>query len=266
MGFPRHAPRRLPRPKPLSPRAFLRAAAPPAQARAGGPGGAQGLRLFAALRGLHRRAERRDSRPRQSRLAPRLRPGRARGLRGEAPGRGLVSRAARALRKSRPPPPFARELVPRRLLPPRRSGGAVSLIFHVDLDAFFASVEQLDHEEYRGRPVVVGAAPGRRGVVSTCSYEARAFGIRSAMPISEAYRRCPGAVFLPVRMERYAELSRIVMETFGEFSPDVRPLSIDEAFLDMTGTERLTGPARGAATALKARVRERTGLGISVGA
>jgi DNA polymerase IV len=83
--------------------------------------------------------------------------------------------------------------------------------FHVDLDAFYASVEQRDDPSLKGRPVIVGAAPGRRGVVSACSYEARAFGVRSAMPISQAYRRCPGGAFLPVRMERYLEVSRSVM-------------------------------------------------------
>ncbi len=140
------------------------------------------------------------------------------------------------------------------------------IFFHVDLDAFFASVEQLDHPEFRGRPVVVGAAPGGRGVVSTCSYEARAFGLHSAMPISEAFRRCPAAVFLPVRMHRYAQMSRQVMGIFGDFTPDVRPLSIDEAFLDMTGTEKLWGSPREAAETLKAKVRSETGLTISVGA
>lgn len=139
------------------------------------------------------------------------------------------------------------------------------IYFHVDLDAFFASVEQLDHPEYRGRPVVVGALPGGRGVVSTCSYEARAFGLHSAMPISEACRRCPGAVFLPVRMHRYAEMSRKVMGIFGRFTPDVRPVSIDEAFLEMTGTERLWGPPSEAAATLKRLVRDETGLTISVG-
>ncbi len=138
--------------------------------------------------------------------------------------------------------------------------------FHVDMDAFFASVEQLDRPEYAGRPVIVGAAPGRRGVVSTCSYEARAFGVHSAQPISEAYRRCPQGIYLPVRMERYVEVSRRVMGILGEFSPDVRQISVDEAFLDMTGTEGLWGPPRQAARALKDAVRDRTGLTISVGA
>jgi DNA polymerase-4 len=139
------------------------------------------------------------------------------------------------------------------------------VFFHVDLDAFFASVEQLDHPEYRGKPVIVGARPGGRGVVSTCSYEARAFGVHSAMPIGEAARRCPGAVFLPVRMYRYAELSQEVMGIFGSFTPDLRPVSIDEAFLDMTGTEGLWGPPAQAALALSDKVRAETGLSISIG-
>ncbi len=139
------------------------------------------------------------------------------------------------------------------------------VFFHVDLDAFYASVEQLDDPGLKGRPVVVGARPGGRGVVSACSYEARAFGVHSAMPISEAVRRCPGAVFLPVRMKRYAEVSRIVMGVFRDFSPHVRPISIDEASLDMTGTTRLFGPPREAAALLKRRVRETAGVTSSVG-
>ncbi len=140
------------------------------------------------------------------------------------------------------------------------------LFFHVDLDAFFASVEVLDDPSLKGKPVVVGARPGRRGVVSTCSYEARAFGVRSAMPINEAVRLCPHAVFLPPRMERYSELSRAVMDVFGEFTPEVTVVSIDEAFLTMTGTGRLWPDPDDAARALKRRVTERTGLTISVGA
>lgn len=138
--------------------------------------------------------------------------------------------------------------------------------FHVDLDAFFASVEQLDHPEFAGKPVIVGAAPGRRGVVSTCSYEARAFGVHSALPISEAVRLCPGGIYLPVRMERYVEVSRRVMEILADFSPDIRQISVDEAFLEMTGTEGLWGPPEAAARSLKSAVRDRTGLTISVGA
>jgi DNA polymerase IV len=140
------------------------------------------------------------------------------------------------------------------------------VFFHVDLDAFFAAVEQLDDPSLKGRPVVVGALPGRRGVVSTCSYEARAFGIHSAMPISEAVRRCPSAAFLPPRGRRYAEKSAEVMSTFEEFTPDLWRMSIDEAFLDMTGTEKLWGAPEAAAGLLKRRVMDRTGLSISVGA
>jgi DNA polymerase IV len=137
--------------------------------------------------------------------------------------------------------------------------------FHVDMDAFFASVEQLDNPVLRGRPVVVGAQPGTRGVVSTCSYEARAFGVHSAMPIGEAYRRCPQAAFVPVRMKRYAEISHHVMEIFERFTPEVRRVSIDEAFLDMTGTERLWGAPLEAAASIKAAVGAETALSISVG-
>lgn len=140
-----------------------------------------------------------------------------------------------------------------------------TVFFHADLDAFFASVEQQDAPDLRGKPVVVGARPGHRGVVSACSYEARAFGIRSAMPISRAVQLCPGATFLPVRMERYRELSARIMSIFGDFSPDVRQISVDEAFIDMTGTERIFGPPRDAAAALKRRVREETGLSVSIG-
>ena len=110
---------------------------------------------------------------------------------------------------------------------------------HVDMDAFFAAVEQLDNPELRGKPVVVGAPPDRRGVVSTCSYEARKFGIHSAMPSRTAYRLCPHAVFLPVRGKRYREVSKQVFEIFGQYSPFVEGISVDEAFLDITGSMRL---------------------------
>ena len=142
------------------------------------------------------------------------------------------------------------------------------VIIHVDMDAFFAAVEQRDHPEYRGKPVVVGADPkgGRgRGVVSTCSYEAREYGIHSAMPISEAYRRCPHAVFLPVRMSAYREVSQQIREIFREFTPVIEPLSIDEAFLDVTGSLRLFGGKRKLARELQDRIKERTGLTASLG-
>ena len=142
---------------------------------------------------------------------------------------------------------------------------AQAIYFHVDLDAFFASVEQTDNPSLRGKPVIIGAAPGHRGVVAACSYEARTFGVHSAMPISEAYRRCPKGVYLPVRMERYHELSVQVMQLFGDFTPRVQQISVDEASLDMTGTERLFGKPEEAARQIKERVHQETGLTISVG-
>jgi len=139
------------------------------------------------------------------------------------------------------------------------------VVFHVDLDAFYASVEQKDDPSLAGKPVIVGAAPGHLGVVSACSYEARRFGIHSAMPISQAYRRCPQGVYLPVRMERYLEVSRDVMSILAGYTPHMQQISVDEAFLDLTGTERLFGPVKETARRLKTEVREKTGLAISVG-
>jgi DNA polymerase IV len=141
----------------------------------------------------------------------------------------------------------------------------MSVVFHVDLDAFYASVEQRDNPSLAGKPVIVGAAPGRRGVVSACSYEARRFGVRSAMPISQAYRRCPQGVYLPVRMGRYMEVSRQVMVMLEAYTPHLQQISVDEAFLDLTGTERLFGPPLGTGRRLKEEVRRKTGLVISVG-
>ncbi|MGI5173653.1 DNA polymerase IV [Treponema sp. OMZ 840] len=144
---------------------------------------------------------------------------------------------------------------------------SASNFFHVDLDAFFASVEQLDNPEYRGKPVIVGSLPtDRRGVVSTCSYEARQYGVHSAMPIGKAFQLCPSGIFLRGRMKRYHEKSREVMTVLNEFSPEVRQMSVDEAFMDMGGTERLFGTAEEAAKKLKQAVRERTGLTLSIGA
>jgi len=117
-------------------------------------------------------------------------------------------------------------------------------IAHVDMDAFFAAIEQRDNPRLKGKPVVVGADPkggAGRGVVSTCSYEARKFGIHSAMPISIAYRKCPRAVFLPVDMEKYAKVSHQIYDIFYDFTPDIEPVSIDEAFLDITGSHHLFG-------------------------
>ncbi|MBP5519161.1 MAG: DNA polymerase IV [Treponema sp.] len=137
---------------------------------------------------------------------------------------------------------------------------------HVDLDAFFASVEQLDNPEFRGKPVIVGGKPeDRRSVVSTASYEARAFGVHSAMPVFQAYKLCPNGIFVHGRMHRYAELSYQIMNIFRDFSPDVDQMSIDEAFIDLTGTEKLFGPPEITAQKIKERVKNETGLTVSIG-
>ena len=138
-------------------------------------------------------------------------------------------------------------------------------IIHVDMDAFYASIEQRDRPELQGKPVIVGADPRGRGVVAAASYEARGFGVHSAMPISRAARLCPQAVFLPVDMEKYVEVSKEIMAILAEYSPLVEPVSVDEAFLDVTGTERLFGPALEIARAIKRRIREETQLTASVG-
>ena len=139
------------------------------------------------------------------------------------------------------------------------------VFFHVDLDAFFASVEQLDNPSYRGKPVIVGGEIGKRGVVSTCSYEARKFGVHSAMPMSRAVALCPDGIYVRGRMHRYHEKSREVMHIFESFSPSVRQMSVDEAFLDMSGTSRLFGPPEDTALQLKKRVFAETGLTVSAG-
>ena len=139
------------------------------------------------------------------------------------------------------------------------------IIFHVDVDAFYASVEQRDNPDLIGKPVIVGALPGHRGVVSACSYEARRYGIRSAMPISEAYRRCPEGFFLPVRMSRYIEVSRSIMSALKGYSPEFHQISIDEACLDLSGTERLYGPPQQLARRIKDEIRAREQLTISIG-
>jgi DNA polymerase IV len=138
-------------------------------------------------------------------------------------------------------------------------------IAHVDMDAFYASVEQRDHPELRGRPVIVGADPKGRGVVSAASYEARVFGVRSAMPIGKAARLCPHGVFVPVDMEKYARVSDEIMALLGDFSPLVEPVSVDEAFVDLSGTESLFGPPAEAVRQIKQRIRAATGLTASAG-
>ena len=138
-------------------------------------------------------------------------------------------------------------------------------IIHVDMDAFYASVEALDNPELKGMPVLVGGSPEQRGVISAASYEAREFGVHSAMPTSTALRKCPHAILLPVRMKRYVEVSRRIRDTFERFTPLVEPLSLDEAFLDVTGSERLFGPAPEIGRRLKHEIREATNLTASVG-
>ncbi len=132
------------------------------------------------------------------------------------------------------------------------------------MDAFYASVEQRDHPELRGRPIAVGGG-GPRGVVSAASYEARVFGVHSAMPSIEAKRLCPDLVFVPGNMALYARESKRIFDVFRTFSPRVEGLSLDEAFLDWTGTERLLGAPADVAARLRAQVREETGLAVSVG-
>src|SRR5712691_3016814 len=141
-------------------------------------------------------------------------------------------------------------------------------ILHVDMDAFYASIEQLDQPEYKGRPVIVGADPkgGKgRGVVAACSYEARKFGVRSALPISRAWKLCPEGVYVRPRMKRYVEVSHQVMAVFRRYTNLVEPLSIDEAFLDITGSTALLGPPESIARSIKTEIRETTGLNASVG-
>lgn len=137
-------------------------------------------------------------------------------------------------------------------------------VLHVDMDAFYASVEQHDNPRYRGRAVIVGGA-AKRGVVCAASYEARRFGVRSAMSISEAQRRCPDGVYLPVRMARYQEVSRRIFAEFYRLTPLVEGLSLDEAFLDITASRQLFGAPLAVGAALKARIRDTTGLTASIG-
>ncbi len=162
-------------------------------------------------------------------------------------------------------------------------------VAHVDMDAFFASVEQLDRPQLKGLPLIVGNSPlsmerlrelaqearglprspefikGIRGVVASASYEARAFGVRSAMPLARALALCPDATVLPGRFDRYGEVARELRRIWSEFSPLIEPMSLDEAFLDMTGSELTGGPIREIGERLKGRIREATGLTASVG-
>lgn len=138
-----------------------------------------------------------------------------------------------------------------------------STILHVDMDAFFASVSELDYPQYKGKPLVVGA--GARGVVLSANYAARKFGIRAAMPVARAQRMAPSAIFIPPDHERYSEVSRRVMEIFFDFTPHVEPLSLDEAFLDVSGSRRLFGEGRQIAALIRERVRNQERITCSVG-
>ena len=138
------------------------------------------------------------------------------------------------------------------------------VFFHVDLDAFFASVEQREHPEYRGKPLIVGKV-GPRMVVSTCSYEARKYGVHSAMPTLQAYRLCPNGIFVEGNYHLYSTVSRQVMGILRDYSPEIHQVSIDEAWMDMTGTRLLFGPPKQAATAIKDRIRKETGITLSIG-
>ena len=138
------------------------------------------------------------------------------------------------------------------------------IVLHIDMDAFYASVEEMDRPELRGKPVIVGGT-SNRGVVSAASYEARKFGVRSAMPIFEAKRRCPHGIFIPVRMGRYQEVSRQVMHILERYSPVIEQVSIDEAYMEVSGLERLFGSPVELATRMKQEVKERTALTCSVG-
>jgi DNA polymerase-4 len=157
--------------------------------------------------------------------------------------------------------PAERRIVARR----RMMSGPMRTILHADLDAFYASVEMLDDPTLRGRPVIVGGRPGERGVVSAASYEARAFGVHSAMPLRTAARRCPDGVFVPGRPERYRELSERVMAIFASYTPLVEPISLDEAFLDVTSSAAVFGDGETIARAIKRRVLDEVGLVVSVG-
>jgi DNA polymerase-4 len=142
------------------------------------------------------------------------------------------------------------------------------IIMHIDMDAFYASVEQKDNPEIKGKPVIVGADPKKgkgRGVVSAASYEAREYGIHSAMPISKAYYLCPQGIFLSVRGQRYEQISRKIIEIFHEYSPCVETISLDEAFLDITGSERLFGSPKKVGMEIKERIRNQEKLTASVG-
>jgi DNA polymerase-4 len=138
-------------------------------------------------------------------------------------------------------------------------------ILHIDMDAFYASVEQMDNPSLKGKPLIVGGTVSQRGVVAAASYEARKFGVHSAMPTSQALKLCPSIILLPVRMERYSAISQQIIKIFNDFTPDVEQLSLDEAFLDVTGSLTLFGSAEKIGRDIKNRIKTEIGLTASVG-
>ncbi len=160
-------------------------------------------------------------------------------------------------------PPAISPAIPPDTSQPGQSQPPQRRILHLDMDAFFASVEQLDHPEWRGKPVIVGGR--ERGVVSAASYEARTFGVRSAIPIARAKKLCPHGIYTRGNMARYAEISRQIMTILSSYSPLVEPASIDEAYLDATGLERLFGSPRDLGLRIKQDIRQTVGLACSIG-
>lgn len=139
------------------------------------------------------------------------------------------------------------------------------LVIHVDMDAFYAAVEQRDNPQYRGKPVIVGADPKKRGVVSTASYEARRYGVHSAMPIAEAFRLCPHGIYLRCDMAKYRRVSRQIHQVFARYTPEIEPISLDEAFLDVTKSARLFGGVQQIGREIQQAIQQELGLTASVG-
>ncbi len=139
-----------------------------------------------------------------------------------------------------------------------------TLFFHVDMDAFYATIEQARHPEYRGKPIMVGGS-SQRGVVTTCSYEARTFGVHSGMPAFQAKKLCPQGIFLPIDMDFYKKTSKKIMSLLAEFTPKLHQVSIDEAFLDMTGFQRYIGSSEELAKQIQQKIEEETGATLSIG-
>ncbi|WP_323120641.1 DNA polymerase IV [Burkholderia alba] len=150
-------------------------------------------------------------------------------------------------------------------LPPGRADALARKIIHCDCDCFYASVEMRDDPSLRGRPLAVGGRPDQRGVIATCNYDARRFGVHSAMSSALAMRKCPDLLILPPAMDKYRAASRLIMSIYRDYTPDVEPLSLDEAYLDVSGSERCQGSATRIAQEIRARVYETVGVTVSAG-